>query len=51
MIYINMKTSEGVETVDEVDTRKEARAMLAEYQLMSGNYYLSIRCTKEWRES
>lgn len=48
--YINLKSSQGRETVDEFDTRKEARAMLSEYRLASPslNYYLSSRCCKGW---
>ena len=52
MTYINCRTQYGVETVDEFSTRKEARAMLKEY-IMSApgmGYYLSQRCTKEWRD-
>lgn len=38
------------ETVDEFDTRKEARAMLAEYAMAdpAGEHYLSSRCCKGW---
>jgi hypothetical protein len=51
MIYIQRKDSNGLETVDEFETRKEARAMLKEYQLSDsyGSYYLSSRCCKAWR--
>lgn len=51
MIYIQRKDSNGLETVDEFETRKEARAMLKEYQLSDryGYYYLSSRCCKAWR--
>lgn len=39
------------ETVDEFESRKEARAMLAEYRMSDpcGTYYLSQRCCKAWR--
>ena len=51
MTYINMRTSEGVETVDEFETWKEARAMIAEYRLaygaLGGALYLSSRSTRE----
>ena len=33
MLYIQRKDSNGLETVDEFETRKEARAMLKEYKL------------------
>jgi hypothetical protein len=51
MIYIQRKDSNGLETVDEFETRKEARAMLAEYRLSDpyGAFYLSSRCCKSWR--
>ena len=55
MVFINMRTSDGVETVDEFDTRKEARAMLAEYRMaygsLGGSLYLSARSTREWASS
>jgi len=53
MIYIQRKDSYGLETVDELETRKEAREMLKEYQLSdkSASYYLSSRACKAWSES
>ena len=53
MIYINTKTTWGIETVDEFTTRKEAIEMLKEYNYSDpyNSYYLSSRSTKEWRES
>jgi hypothetical protein len=57
-IYLNMKTKEGVETVDEFSpeigqTPKEFRLyvskMVNEYQLAGMNVYRSGRCTKDWR--
>lgn len=53
MIYIQRKGNGYLETVDEFATRREARAMLAEYQLSdpSGYYYLSSRACKAWREA
>lgn len=52
MIYLNLKTSEGVETVDECETIKEARILLKEYRISSSYYsgiYFSQRCTNEWK--
>lgn len=51
--YIQRKGDGYLETVDEFETRKEARAMLAEYRLSdpSGIYYLSSRPCKAWKES
>ena len=49
MIYIQRKDT-YLETVDQFETRKEARAMLKEYQLSdrSAWYYLSSRPCKDW---
>lgn len=49
MIYIQRKSS-TLETVDEFETRKEALAMLKEYQLadQSARYYLSTRPCRGW---
>lgn len=51
MIYIQRKDSRQLETVDQFETRKEARAMLAEYRTAdtSAHYYLSSRPCKDWR--
>lgn len=51
MIYIQRKGNGYLETVDEFETRKEARAMLAEYRMSdpSAEYYLSSRACKNWR--
>lgn len=58
MIYLNIKTSEGVETVDEF-TREEGQSpkefrqyvlkMEREYQIAGMNVYKSTRSTKEWK--
>ena len=50
MTYIQRKDEHGLETVDQFETRKEARAMLEEYQLSDayGRYYLSSRACKHW---
>ena len=50
MTYINLKSEYGIETVDEFETYKEARAMVVEYNLGHGGHYLSQRSTKEWRD-
>jgi hypothetical protein len=43
--YIQRKDQRDLETVDQFDTRKEARAMLVEYQLseLGAIYYISSR--------
>ena len=50
MIYIQRKGDGYLETVDEFNTRKEARLMLAEYQISDpfGFYYLSSRACRGW---
>ena len=50
--YINYRAYGEVETIDEFETRKEARAMLTEYQMAftEGNLYLSQRPTKQWKD-
>lgn len=55
--YFNLRTSMGVETVDELsskdfatfkDYRAEVRRLKAEYHLAGMNIYTSSRSTKEW---
>jgi hypothetical protein len=50
--YIQRKDGRQLETVDQFETRKEARAMLAEYRLSdpSADYYLSQRACRAWRD-
>ena len=56
-IYLNMRTSSGVETVDEFSRESEqspkefrqyVTKMITEYRLAGMNVYRSTRCTKEW---
>lgn len=58
IVYLNMKTSLGVETVDEFspepnqspkDFRKYVSQMVSEYRLSGMNVYQSSRCTKDWK--
>lgn len=51
--YIQHNGGEGLETVDEFDTYKEAREAIKEYRMSDsvGTYYLSNRPCKEWREA
>ena len=51
MLYIQRRDAHGLETVDEFTTRKEARAMLREYQMSdpSASYYISSRACKGWK--
>jgi hypothetical protein len=50
MVYIQRKGNGYLETVDQFDSRKEAKAMLSEYRLSDseGFYYLSNRPCKSW---
>jgi len=50
MFYIQRKDSRQLETVDEFEKFKEARAMLKEYRLSdySAYYYISSRACKAW---
>jgi hypothetical protein len=53
MTYIQRRGNGYLETVDEFETRKEARTMLREYKMAdtAADYYLSSRACREWRES
>ena len=53
MKYINYRYNGEIETIDEFETYKEARAMLAEYRLAYGygaELWISQRCTKDWKD-
>ena len=52
MTYIQRRDSNRLETVDEFETWKEAKAMLAEYQISdrAATYYLSNRPCNAWKE-
>lgn len=49
--YINRQGQGYRETVDEFETYKEARAMVAEYRFgdPSARYWVSSRCCANWR--
>jgi hypothetical protein len=58
-IYLNMRTSQGVETVDEFTRKKDqsqkdfnryVNTMSWEYALAGMFNYKSSRCTKEWKQ-
>ena len=51
--YIQRRDSNGLETVDEFESRKEANAMVREYRMAdtSADHYVSTRCCKAWREA
>ncbi len=51
MIYIQRKDGNDLETVDEFETWKEARAMLAEYRMSDRTaiFYASRRACNHWR--
>jgi len=59
-IYLNIKTSQGIETVDQftrgenspndsLEFRKYVRKMVAEYHLSGMPVYISGRSTKDWK--
>jgi len=50
MVYIQRQGQGQLETVDEFETRQEAKSMLSEYQISdySAEYYLSSRPCKDW---
>ena len=52
MIYIQRKDSQQLETVDEFETLKAARAALIEYRISdsTATYYLSRRPCKHWKD-
>ena len=49
MYYINYKYNNVVETIEELETLKEAKELLKEYKMVSNCYYLSKRSTRAWR--
>ena len=55
MTYIQRRdnSTRQLETVDEFETRREARAMLTEYRMSdpSGSFYLSSRPCKDWEDA
>lgn len=52
MIYIQRRGQGYLETVDEVEDRREARRLVREYRMAdpSASYYLSGRPCKAWKE-
>lgn len=62
MTYLNIKTSQGVETIDQInqfdfifykDYRIELKRLINEYKMASNYYnglYTSKRCAKAWKQ-
>jgi hypothetical protein len=59
MIYINTKTTYGIETVDQLDKtdfisfmefRREVKRLLNEYKILGMNVYKSQRPCKDWNK-
>ncbi len=54
MIYIQRKDNENgqLETVDEFESRNEAKKMLTEYRMSDplARFYMSMRACKDWRD-
>jgi len=53
MNYIQRRDAYQLETVDEFESRREANAMLIEYQMSdpSATCYISSRACKDWHDS
>ena len=53
MNYIQRRDAYQLETVDEFESRREANAMLLNYQMSdpSATYYISSRSCTAWREA
>jgi len=51
MVYIQRKDGTQLETVDQFETYKKAKAMLIEYRMSdpSASHYLSQRSCKGWK--
>lgn len=58
MTYLNLKTSHGTETVDELDKkdfptfkafRAELSRLVKEYRMANMNVYRSQRCANDWK--
>ena len=51
-VYVNRRGQGYLETVDQFDTRKEARAMITEYRMSdpAGSFHLSTRACKGWHD-
>lgn len=52
MFYINYKDSYNnnrVETIDEADSKREARELVKEYKINGINAYISSRSTKDYK--
>lgn len=49
-VYVQMRSPQGLETVDEFDTMSEAKKMIQEYKMADkfNYYYLSSRPCKAW---
>jgi len=56
--YFNIKTSFGIETIDELSTndfptfkefRIERKRLISEYNIANMYPYISQRCTKDWK--
>lgn len=49
-IYVQMRSPEGLETIDEFESMSEAKKMLKEYRMADkfNCYYLSSRPCKAW---
>ena len=51
MYYIQLRSDNQLETIDQFETRKEAQDALKNYMGSEGHFYISARACKVWRES
>ena len=58
MTYLNIKSTFGVETIDQIDKKdyttikeykKTIRDLIKDYHISGHNVYTSLRCTKYWK--
>jgi hypothetical protein len=59
MKYYNIKSSYGIETIDEINKldfisykeyKAELKRLINEYRMCGMNVYISSRSTRDWRE-
>jgi len=52
MLFIQRKDGNNLETVDQFETRKEAREMVREYAISDpdATFYISTRACKHWKD-
>lgn len=60
MTYLNIKSTFGVETIDQIDKKdyttikeykKTLRDLIKDYHISGQNVYTSLRCAKDWKNN